>query len=154
MCSCGGVASGAAVPASAPTGLLSASRRKSELLKSRRPTRDLNLKSEVSATFLTKKAYSNMNTSLLIAVQSYTHTKMMGAGSHLLVAKKYALRRSDCTSHESRGTRHGWHEIRPPGRTSTSSRAAMLSSTARRAAVIAFVVASSGFGEGGRGGSR
>ena len=56
VCSCGGVASGAAVPASAPTGLLSASRRKSELLKSRRPTRDLNLKSEVSATFLTKKA--------------------------------------------------------------------------------------------------
>eukprot|EP01047_Picozoa_sp_COSAG01_P012666 COSAG01_NODE_577_length_15268_cov_31.213462_2_plen_77_part_00 len=41
VCSCGGVASGAAVPASAPTGLLSASRRKSELLKSRWPTRDL-----------------------------------------------------------------------------------------------------------------
>jgi hypothetical protein len=31
VCSCGGIASGAAVPASAPTGLLSASRRKSQL---------------------------------------------------------------------------------------------------------------------------
>ena len=48
-------------------------RTKSELLKCWQRMRDLNPKSEVSATCIVKKAYCNMNTSLLIAVDRRCH---------------------------------------------------------------------------------